>query len=311
MSAIWSSFRALRKAAHGGLFLAAALLMLQPTAQAGDGKLLLTGGVGSIDGAAGGGLSPWALIGTQATEGELGVGAHLSGARSADYSLTVAAAGLAWNDRIEATLAHQDLDARDNLAPLGLPGLHLRQTILGLKLRLLGDAILDSDRWLPQVSVGLLHKRSDSGALAPTLHGPLGADRHGTDFYVAATKLLLKEAVLINLTLRATDANQGGLLGFGGAEGRGRQLMPELTVAWMPTRYLAIGAEARIKPDNLNRSMLGDGALKEDNWFDLFVVWAPSKRLSLTLAAVDLGRIAPAVQPRRQRAGYLSAQVAY
>ncbi|MEO6663113.1 MAG: DUF3034 family protein [Rubrivivax sp.] len=293
------------------LLIAALLLPLQPAAHAADGKLLLTGGVGSIDGAAGGGLSPWALIGTQATEGETGVSAHLTGVRSADYSLQVGAVALAWNDRIEASLAHQDFNARDNLAPLGLPGLHLRQTIVGLKLRLSGDAILDSDCWLPQVSVGLLHKRSDSGGLEPTLIGPLGADRRGTDFYIAATKLLLKEAVLVNLTLRATDANQGGLLGFGGAQGRGRRLMPEFSVAWVAARDIAIGAEVRVKPDNLDRSVLGDAALKEDDWVDLFIVWAPSKHLSLTLAAVDLGRIAPAVQPRRQRGGYLSAQVAY
>ncbi len=38
-------------------------------ALADTGKLLLTGGVSSIDGAAGGGLTPWATIGTNATEG--------------------------------------------------------------------------------------------------------------------------------------------------------------------------------------------------------------------------------------------------
>ena len=38
-------------------------------ARAATDKLLLTGGVSSIDGAAGGGLTPWALIGSQATAG--------------------------------------------------------------------------------------------------------------------------------------------------------------------------------------------------------------------------------------------------
>ncbi len=286
-------------------------LLLQSAAWGADGKLVLTGGVGSIDGAAGGGLSPWALIGTQATEGETGVSAHLAGARSADYALVAVGVAAAWNDRIEVSIARQDLDTRDSLALLGLPGLHLRQNVFGLKLRLLGEAILNSDRWLPQLSVGLLHKRSDSGALADTLNGPLGASNHGTDLYVAVSKLLMRQALLLNLSLRLTDANQGGLLGFGGAQGNGRRLMPELSVAWMPARNVALGAEARFKPDNLNRSVLGDGALKEDDWFDLFVAWAPSKHFSVTLAAVDLGRIAPALQPRRQRAGYLSAQVAY
>lgn len=48
------------------------------------GKLLLTGGVSSIDGAAGGGLTPWALIGSNATEGELGGSAFLTTAGTRD-----------------------------------------------------------------------------------------------------------------------------------------------------------------------------------------------------------------------------------
>ena len=76
-------------------------------------------------------------------------------------------------------------------------------------------------------------------------------------------------------------------------------------------RDLAVGAEYRAKPDNLDESVLGSGALKEDDWSDLFLAWAPNKHLSITLAWVDLGRIAPAVQPRRQRGAYLSAQIGF
>ena len=47
-------------------------------AQAETGKLLLTGGVSSIDGAAGGGLTPRAGIGSNATAGETGCTAHPS-----------------------------------------------------------------------------------------------------------------------------------------------------------------------------------------------------------------------------------------
>ena len=57
--------------------------------------------------------------------------------------------------------------------------------------------------------------------------------------------------------------------------------------------------------------MLGAGALKEDDWFDLFVAWAPARSFSLTAAYVGLGRIAPAGRPRRQTGGYLSAQLAF
>ena len=64
-------------------------------AQAGQGKLLLTGGVSSIDGAAGGGLTPWAVTGSYATEGEWGGTAFISGARTGNYGLRVRGAAVA------------------------------------------------------------------------------------------------------------------------------------------------------------------------------------------------------------------------
>lgn len=289
----------------------AAALAVAGAAQAGDGKLLLTGGVSSIDGAAGGGLTPWAVTGSYATTGEFGATAFATAVKTGDYGFKVVGAAVSWGDRVELSLARQDLDTRDNLAPLGLAGLHLKQDILGLKLRVAGDAVLDSDRWMPQIAVGLQHKRTDAGALAPTLFGPLGARRSGTDVYVSATKLFLAPGIVVNGTLRATRANQNGLLGFGGAQGRSYQLKPEISVAKLLSPQVAVGAEFRAKPDNLNRSVLGDGALRENGWFDVFVAWAPSKQVSLTAAYVDLGRIAPAVQPRRQTGAYLSAQLAF
>lgn len=281
-----------------------------PTLAAGS-KLLLTGGVSSVDGAAGGGLTPWALTGSHATGSEIGATAFATRARTRDYALSIAGAAVGFGDRAELSIARQDFATGDNLAPLGLPGLHLKMNVLGAKLRLAGDAVLDSDSPMPQVALGVLHKRLDAGALAPTLTGPLGASERGTDVYLSATKLLLAQGLLVNGTLRATKANQNGLLGFGSATRSGYQLQPELSVALLLRRDLAIGAEYRAKPDNLNQSALGSGALKEDDWADLFLAWAPGKHLSLTLAWVDLGRIAPAVQPRRQRGAYLSAQGAF
>ena len=287
----------------------AALLGAPAVAQA-QGKLLLTGGVSSIDGAAGGGLTPWALTASYATTGEVGATAFVTRARTGHYGLLAYGAAVGWHDRAEVSLARQDLDTEGNLAPLGLDGLHLRQDILGVKLRVLGDAVLDSDRLMPQVAVGLQAKKTHAGNLGPTLFGPLGAKSSGTDFYASATKLFLADGVLLNLTLRATRANQNGLLGFGGAQSRGYRLQPELSIAKLLTKNLAFGIEYRAKPDHLNLSALGAGALKEDDWKDLFIAWAPSKRFSLTAAWVDLGRIAPALQPRRQTGSYLSAQLA-
>ena len=280
-------------------------------AHAGGGKLLLTGGVSSIDGAAGGGLTPWAVTGSYATAGEVGGTAFLTGVKTGNYALQTYGAVVSWHDRLELSLARQDLDTKNNLAPLGLAGLHLKQDILGLKLRVAGDAVLDSDTPMPQVAIGLEHKTAHVGGLGPTLFGPLGARRSGTDVYVSATKLFLAPGILVNATLRATKANQNGLLGFGGAQGSGYRLKPEFSVAKLLAKDVALGAEFRAKPDNLNRSVLGEGALKENAWFDVFVAWAPSKHLSITAAYVDLGRIAPAVQPRRQTGTYLSAQLAF
>lgn len=295
---------------HRPALLFAALLAAPALAQPG-GKLLLTGGVSSIDGAAGGGLTPWALTGSYATAGEVGGTAFVTRASTGNYGLWTCGAALSVHDRVEFSLARQDLDTRDNLAPLGLPGLHLKQDIVAAKLRVMGDAVLDSDTPMPQVAIGIEHKRTHAGALGPTLFGPLGARASGTDVYISATKLLLAEGVLVNLTLRATKANQNGLLGFGGAQGRGMRLQPELSVAKLLSSHLAIGVEFRAKPDNLRDSVLGAGALKEDDWKDIFIAWAPSKQVSITAAWVDLGAIAPAVQPRRQTGGYLSAQFAF
>ena len=55
---------------------------------------------------------------------------------------------------------------------------------------------------------------------------------------------------------------------------------------------------------------MADG-LREDDWKDIFIAWAPSKKFSLTLAWVDLGHIVPAVIARRQSGAYLSAQLAF
>jgi Protein of unknown function (DUF3034) len=279
--------------------------------QAADGKLLLTGGVASIDGAAGGGLTPWAVTGSYATRGQVGGTAHLTAVKTQDYALLTYGAAFAWNERIEVSLARQEFDTKDNLAPLGLGGLKLKQDIVGVKVRVAGDAVLDSDTLMPQIALGLQVKRTRAGALGPTLFGPLGAKDHGVDVYASATKLFLAQSVLVNGTLRATKANQNGLLGFGGAQRDRYELQPEVSVAVLLRKDVAVGAEYRAKPDNLNRSVLGDGALAEDDWFDLFIAWAPSKHVSLTAAYVDLGKIVPALQPKRQTGAYLSAQLSF
>lgn len=289
---------------------AAALTLLAATpATAASGKLLLTGGVSSIDGAAGGGLTPWAVIGSNATVGEVGASAHITRLRTQDYGLTTFGAALGVWDRFELSLARQRFDTGDTGTALGAPGQKLQLDIVGLKLRLAGDAVLNSDTLMPQVAFGIQSKRVDAGALAPTLTA-LGADTSGTDLVLSATKLFLAQGVLFNATLRSTRANQNGLLGFGGTAQRKRKVKGEVSVAYLLNRQLAVGAEYRAKPDNLNPSILGSG-LKEQAWSDVFVAWAPNKHVSLTLAWVDLGAVVPAITPKRQRGAYLSTQISF
>ncbi len=291
-------------------------------AQADTGKLLLTGGVSSIDGAAGGGLTPWAVIGSNATDGEVGATAHVSRASTQDYGLTTYGAALGFKDRIELSVARQDFNASpaialNGIAPFGVtPGQHIKMDIVGLKVRVVGDAVLDSDTLMPQIAVGVEHKRARPGSIQ-SVYNFLGVKNSGTDLYVSATKLFLAQGILVNGTLRYTKANQNGLLGFGSAApGRDSySLQPEFSVAYLLRKDLAVGMEYRFKPNNLESlgraAGLGD-ALREDDWKDIFIAWAPSKNLSLTLAYVDLGRIVPGVTGnRKQKGAYLSAQVAF
>ncbi|MDR7376189.1 hypothetical protein J2X19_000847 [Rhodoferax ferrireducens] len=299
---------------------AATLALCSPWALADTGKLLLTGGVSSIDGAAGGGLTPWAVIGSNATAREIGASAAATRVSTQDYGLSVVGAAVGVFERLELSAAKQDFNAGPTAALAGLgvtPGQHIKMDIFGAKLRVAGDAVLDSDNWMPQIAVGLEHKRVHAGSMGPVLSA-LGAKDRGTDVYANATKLFLAQSLLVNGTLRYTKANQTGLLGFGGALGKDSyRLMPELSVAYLLRKDLAIGAEVRFKPNNLEpvgNAVFGanSGALREDSWKDLFVAWAPSKNFSLTLAYVDLGRIAPGlVSGRKQTGGYLSAQIAF
>lgn len=299
------------------------LILSTGLAQADTNKLLLTGGVSTIAGSAGGGLTPWAVIGTNATEGEIGFSSYASRVKTQDYSLNGYGVAIGIHDRVELSLARQDFDASptvalNGIAPFGISsGEHIKMDVLGLKVKVAGDAVLNSDTWMPQIAIGLEHKRVNPGSLQGVFDF-LGTKTSGTDFYVSATKLFLGNGLLLNATLRSTNANQNGLLGFGSAmPGKNsRSLQPEFSVAYLLSKNVAIGAEYRFKPNNLQPVGAAAGlgsALAEDDWKDIFIAWAPTKNVSLTAAYVDLGRIVSAVNPdgRKQTGYYLSAQLAF
>jgi hypothetical protein len=276
------------------------LLVLPALHAQAQSKLLLTGGVSSIDGAAGGGLTPWATTGSYATAGEIGATAFFTRTKTQNYALNVFGAAVGIKDRLEFSLAQQQFDA-SVVAPNAL----LKLDIVGVKVNLAGDAVLESDRWMPQVAAGLEYKRLNPGAAVGGVLDSVAAKRDGIDVYVSATKLFLAQGVLVNGTLRATRANQNGLLGFGSSDNRRYSFQPEISVAWLLNKKLAVGAEYRAKPNNL---AFAGAAFEEDAWQDIFVAWAPNKHISVTAAYVALGNV---VGHKSQTGGYLSLQIGF
>ena len=315
--------------------IATATLLATGAAQADTGKLSLTGGITSIDGAAGGGITPWATIGTMGNE--LGVSAAYSTLTTQDYGLRTYGLAVGINNRAELSIGRQELDI-GKLAFLG--GNSIGMNVVGAKIRVAGEAILDSDNLIPQVSVGVMVKQTmptngptqtlDTVDLnAKNVLNLLGAKTEGTEYYVSATKLLLNKGLLLNGTLRYTNANQNGLLGFGAGNGSNNEarLYPEFSAAYLLSPKLAIGAEYRFKPNNLQNSgralaaalpgnraagALGGDFLREDDWKDIFIAYTPSKNVTLTLAYVDLGNVVSSLTSSKTQQGtFLSAQVAF
>lgn len=273
----------------------AALAGARP-AWAGD-RLLATGGVSQLEGAAGGGLVPWAVIAGYGSRDQVGVTAHHTNVKISDFTLKSSGVAVGIHDRLELSLSRQILGLGTTV-----PGQSIEQDIVGVKLKLAGDAVFDQDTWMPQVSAGLQYKRNRDMAVPTALGARKGT---GVDAYLAATKLYLAafagRNVLANVTLRATKANQLGLLGFGGDQRDRYQLQAESSLALLLNDGLAIGAEYRHKPDNL-------GAFREDAFSDVFVAWFLNRNLSLTLAHARLGQVA---DKKNQRGTYLSLQGAF
>jgi hypothetical protein len=263
---------------------------------AGD-KLVLTNGVSTIEGTSGGGIATWSTIAGRATDRGVGISGHVTVIELPDYGWQSHGVSIGVLNRVELSYARQNFDTRDVGAALGIgQGYILNQDVFGAKLRLFGDLVY-GDPLVPQVSVGVQHKRSLDGAVARAVGA---ADDKGTDFTLSATKLFLAQSVLVNATARLTEANQNGLLGFGGAAGQGYSLQFEGSVAYQLSRRFVVGAEFRTKPDNLG--------LGENDWLDLFAAYAVTDNLTLTAAYADLGSIATFED---QRGVFLSAQVAF
>ncbi len=267
-----------------------------------SGRLLLTGGVTMFEGASGGGLVPWATIGGYGTRDEIGASAFGTYIPLRDYRATSFGGLVGLYNRVELSYARTEFNTQRVGGDLGLGNdFAFAQDVFGVKLRLFGDLVLDQDSLLPQVAIGAQYRQNNRETVVRAVGARRDAD---VDFYIAATKLFLDQSLLVNATLRATRANEFGFLGFGGARNDNYQIMPEISVAYLVTRNLAVGAEYRRRPLNL-------GVSTSRNAFDIFAAYALSKNVSVTLAYVDLGEIVQAAAPRRQRGAYISISAGF
>lgn len=269
-----------------------------------QGKLLLTAGFNEADGA-GGGLVPFALITGYGSDVSYGANAHYTYAPLRDFALTSYGVGVGLFDRLELTIARQDFEATDT----ALDGVSVSQDVFGLKVRVFGDAVYEQDNWMPQFAVGVQFKRNRGIEDAGPLVSPkqLGArDEDGTDYYVAATKVLLHQSLLLNLQLRYTKANQLGLLGFGGDRDDGYSAELGGSVGYLLTRKLAVGAEYRGKPHNL-------GVDDESGAWDVFAAWAPTRNISIVAAYLNIGGVLGPVTgvTHDQNGPYVSLQAGF
>ena len=274
----------------------AALLLacIAPNAIA-AGRLLATGGASEVEGAAGGGIVPWAVLTGYGTEDEGSASAFRTHLSLPDYDLDVQGVAFTLVNRVEFSLARDRFDLGALGKAIGMPGASLRQDVWGLKVRLCGDLVYGG---VPQISAGMMYK-NDADSPIPKLVG--AQHSQGTDVYVAATQLLMGALdgynVVWDVTARSTSANQFGLLGFGGDRG-GRHIVGEGSLAVLFNPNVAAGIEFRQKPDNL-------AFAKEHNASDVFVGWFQNKHVSLVAAYASLGSIAGLKQ---QRGWYLSLQ---
>ncbi|MEI8613692.1 DUF3034 family protein [Shewanella sp. PP-He15 brown] len=239
-------------------------------------RVVATGGGTTIEGSAGGGIVPWAVINGYGSSDEWSATAMATGVYVDDFSLKVIGASLSFDNRFELSVARQTFD-------LDTMGGELGQDIFGVKYKLAGELLYTA---MPQITLGAQYKRVDDFAIPQAV----GArDDWGLDVYIAASKVFFDAVagrnLLLNGTVRATKANQTGLLGFGTQASNDYQFVLEASAAVLLTDNVALGIEYRQKPNEL-------AFAREDDWQDVFLAWFINKHLSVVTAYANLGSIA-------------------
>ena len=143
------------KLSIGLLFLVAASYFYGEAAVA-DSRILATGGATQIEGQAGGGIVPWAVLTGYGSDDEFGVSGFATHVDVDDFSLTAYGLAMSYDNRVELSFARQSLDLGTLGKAIGLADKEFRQDIIGVKVRLFGDLIYQR---APQIAAGLQYKR--------------------------------------------------------------------------------------------------------------------------------------------------------
>ena len=210
-------------------------------------------------------------------------------------------------DRVELSYVHHELEFSDG----ALDGLGVSDDVIGVKVKLFGDAVYNQDSWIPQVAVGAQYKDHggihDAAAVGlPGLTSPiqLGAeDDSGIDYYVSATKVFLSQSMLLNLTLRYTEAEPV----------RPARFRPA-TPSWC-RRPRSPGCSAASSPSarSIATGRTTSTPTTRDAAWDVFVAWTPTHNVSLVAAYLNIGSVLAPVtgETADQDGAYLSLQVGF
>lgn len=232
-----------------------------------------------VEGAIGGGIVPWALLPSQSPTG------FFTNVFTNDFSIFSIGGSFELLDRVELSYARMHVGIGGSNAEKALSNRFGQENevdvdVFGGKFKV----IEMTDTW-PQIAIGAQYKHSDINDA--TLNGIGSDDDDGIDVYAAATKLfdIGKYKAVGNVVVRGTQANQLGVLGFDDDY----DVVAETTLGFFLTEDLAFGMEYRMKPDNLDKP--GKLRLKEDDWWDVWMVWFPHDNLTVTAAYANLGDV--------------------
>jgi hypothetical protein len=248
----------------------------------------------NIDGQAGGGLVPWALL----SSGPTVAVTHLGTPKLNINSLAV---NTSFANMTEVSYARNMLSITGSTLPASADTVNVDNFGLKVKLNDMSDS-------MPQFALGLVYKNT-SGNLYDNALKAAGINKSGTDVYAAASKIVNigGKNVLLNGVLRASKANQMGLLGSTGGTTAGSKnsysIKPELSVEVFAADNVIVGAEYRAQPSN--GVVATDGTLHQNAAYDFHIVYVANKNFTLTAAYTNLGQVAPGYTGSNKQDGML------